>query len=197
MAHVILFMSLQVCSWLPVPHETLCGRPRLFWRSRRGRTSNCCSLCEVGKAEPRWDPNYGQRYQRALRKMSPFICQVSFILSVESDFHGECTWYQVWCFTRYFDADGWMPIKDIAPIIAQVTVHFGSDIFIPISTFLHMHSTLKCGSSLRSPQKRCLSIHFKVFGTSPNLTWLAAFWMVSFDYVLQPSSPWLAFNMKA
>ena len=28
-----------------------------------------------------------------------------------------------------------MSIKDIAPIIAQVTDHFGSDIFIPISTF--------------------------------------------------------------
>ena len=28
-----------------------------------------------------------------------------------------------------------MPIKDIASIISQVTDHFGSDIFIPISTF--------------------------------------------------------------
>ena len=89
----------------------------------------------MGTAEPQWNPSYGQRYQRALRKMSPIICQVSFIVSVESVFYGECTWHPVWSCPRYFDADGWMPIKDIAPIIAQVTDHFGSDIFIPISTF--------------------------------------------------------------
>ena len=152
----------------------------------------------MGKAEPRWNPNYGQRYQRALRKMSPFICQVSFIVSVESVFYGECTWHPVWCCPRYFDADGWMPIKDIAPIISQVPDYTCLFSIRQILPNLNFSALTQWGMMWKFIlQSRKPEPSFQTFRNVVRLDLSSCDLNGEFRLrrVLHPSFPWLAFDM--